>query len=901
MTALSHPNLTTSARLGHPAWRGGLFCVPLLWAAVCSGQAASQTEAPSLRRIIHQFDFDESQEGNFDSLPMHWRKVDGDVFPGFAQGALDLEVGHDAPPSFYLRADGRNVAYWYQGPANTVQPNSEHLIIGFIRPDQLNSARATLSAYYLDRQRLPIADTQVFAELIGPDTEDDPWHQIEIRLPAAPQGAHTIGLTAWLVQAIVWDPRSRPHRHIELPDVEGGAWFDDLTIYRMPSAHLIVEAPGNIFIAPDEPEFQVTAADADAGGMEASLEVRSADGEVVYQAPVPVQTTDHAQPDLIRLAGLQPGLYEATLAITAGPTTTLSRRVRFAQLAPILTPGTGVAEYFGIALKPGTPVEPRTTQAMLAALGTGAVKIPVWGRSVLATAEPGKSSETDELLHELVKARVNLTGVLSAPPAELVESAGSFARSLLDILSDDPAGWRAQLAVVVASYASVFRAWQIGADGDAAVVGNPDLLTALRNVRDEMVPLLTTVDITIPGDAGAAPQGLTLPAEEITVRIGGDIHGDWIPSHLDGYRQLEYPWLSAYVAVGSGAQYARLPFLAEFARRVIRTRHAGVATTYVPQLWHARSTLSGPVTEPSETFIAYRTLIDMLGELTIGPRLSLAPGVEAFAFHDVDESVLVLWDPSAPPQGTIHRLQLGAAHRQIDLWGRVTELTPLEDGWREVSVYAQPTFIDGVDRWLVDFVAGVALEPNQVEVSVLPQAHLIKLTNTGTQPRSGRLVLQTPAHWEVRPSAFAFHLAPYSTHEQSVEIRYGHNEPAGFKRIQAAIEFSSEPRLKLQVPLTVELGIKDVDVWGFALLEGDRLVLRHGITNRSASPLSLRSFATVPGRSRQFRVIASLAPGATTIAEYHFSRADALANRTIRLGLREINGTRTHSIELTAP
>ncbi len=857
--------------------------------------------SPGQRRVIHRFDFDEQAAGNFERLPMHWRRVDAEVFPGFARGEFDLNVGRTGPPAFHLRADGRNVAYWYQGPDTPVQFRSEHLIIGFLRPDRLVNARAALSAYYLDRQRLPMAGTQVFSRLIGGPGDEAQWHEVEIGLAAAPPGAQTVGITAWVVQADVWDPRTRPHRHIEQIDVHGGAWFDDIAVYRMPSASLTTAAPGDVFVAPDDPVLLVTVADADAADMQASLEVRSIEGELVYDTNVAVQPTESAQVSPVRLWGLRPGLYEATLVIKAGDTATQTRSVRFARLAAVQNPGAGVARHFGIALDPGVPLEPRAAQTLLSALRVGAVKIPVWGRSVLADPGSGAASATDELLHELVRSQVQLTGVLSAPPAELVESAGSLARSLLEILSDDPAGWRGQLAAVVAPYASVFRAWQVGADGDRTVIGDAKYPAALANVRDEMVPLITAVDLTVPGDAGRAAAGQTPPAEEITLLVDRDVHDNWIAAYLSDFRDLDYLRVSAYLAAGGGTEYARQPALADFARRVIRARHSDVATIYTPQLWHSRSTSAGITVEPTEAFIAYRTIIDLLSDLTPGPPLNLAPDVEALAFDDVDESVVVLWAPTAPPEGRTHQLQLGSAERQIDLWGRVTRLPPLEDGRREVRVYPQPTFIPGVERWLVDFTATIALDPTEVEISVLPQVHHLRLTNSGTHPRSGRVELVTPEAWEVRPREFAFHLPPASTTEQAIEIRYGHNEAAGPKLMRALIEFASEPRLQLEIPLEIKLGLKDVDVWGFALLEGGRLVLRHGITNRSNETMSFRSQASAPGRSRQFRVIANLAPGATSTEEYRFDRADALTGRTVRLSLRQVDGPRTHSIELAVP
>ena len=875
-----------------------LFCAAPPGAALT---IADENRLPDLRRVVHRFDFDERKLGNYEAIPMHWRQVEGPQFPSFTTAAFDPRVGRRAPPSFHLGADGRNVAYWYAGPATTVRPNSEYLIVGWIRPDRLAHARADLSAYYLDRERLPIGGTQVFSRLIGGETGEQSWRQVEIHLPPAPLAAQTIGLTAWVVQASVWDPQPRPHRHIEPCDIEAGAWFDDITIYRTSSALLSTPTPGNIFIAPETPTLLATVADSDSRGLSAELTVRSACGTLVHQSDVPVQTGRTTRPTRIRLGSVEPGLYWAKLTIRTGDEEALSRHVRFAQLAAPYHRAIGVAGPFGLVLDADKRAGPAAESALLAALSVGAVKVPVWARRPDHALDAGRHHEHDLLLHELVKARVCLTGVLGAPPAGLVESAGQYARQLLEILSDDPEGWRPYLAALAAPYASIFRTWQIGADDDPGVVLNPALPEVLRRVRREMVSLITTVYLGAPADVTVAPGTAALPAEEITVRIAPDIQSRWISSYLAEYRKLPYERVSAYVEIGSGAEYGRLPGLAQFAKRVIRTRHAGVDTVYVPQLWRTRPTLSGTVSEPSEHFIAYRTIIDLLGDLTPGPEVALAENVVAVAFHDAERSVLAIWDPSAPTQGRAYEFQLGSAEYQVDLWGRAIPLGHSSDGHRQVRLYREPVFVDGIERWLIEFASTLEITPGRSEMSLLPRTHTIRLSNAGKRLLAGQVALQTPRNWEVRPRKFGFRLPARSSYEQPVELRFAHNEPAGAKQIRLIIDFETEPSYHLEIPLTLEVGIKDVDVWGFAFLEGDRLVLRHGVTNRSPQPLSFRSFATAPGRSRQFRVIASLAPGQTTTAEYRFENAATLAGRAVRLGLREVDGARQHSIELTAP
>ncbi len=903
-------DMSASSHKSPPAIPGSLvtscagipFAVFLLLCSAAGPAKAQQPEdAGSINRIIHQFDFEETDDGNFDPLPMFWDKVEAPEFPSFALGSFDPKVGHGSPPSFYVHADGRNSAYWYRGPDTTVRPNSEYLVVGYVRADRLSEARASLSAYYIDRQSKPIFGTQSFSTLVGQDQGNNAWSRVEIQLPPAPPEALSVGLTCWVVQPETWDPRTRSHRYIERIDIDAGAWFDDITVYRMPSARLSVSVTGNIFVAPDIPSLHVTVADTDKESLSALLYVRAADGSMVYRNEIEVQTESASEPKSIRLPGLEPGIYQAALEIKTESKIALTRRMTFAQLAPAMNADSGVVRNFGISLQSPGAMEPVATNAMLLALGVGAAKIPVWGAASIYAAAEEEGGGWDMLLHELVKRRVALTGVFSTPPNQLVESAGDYARPLISILSDDPAGWRANLGTVVAPFASVFRTWQIGADGDMGVANDPDFVQALANMRSELIPLITAVYMSAPGSAGMVPGQQILPVEEMTVTVSSDIRDDWIASYLDEYRRLNYQWLSVYVETDSNQQYARLPKLADFSRRLIRIRHSGVKTTYVRQLWRQRRNVFGTVVEPTERFIVYRTIIDQLRDRNPGPELKLHKNVVALPFNDSDDSVIALWDPSAPPQGRVYEFQLGSAHRQVDLWGHIMGLPQGSLGRRKVTVYPTPTFIVGVDRWLTSFIAGVKIDPSSVQPSLVPNTHHIELVNNSKTTLSGSLELESPPGWQVKPKKFSFRLSPDDSMQQAVKIRYANNEPAGIKLLKAVVDFDSQLNMHLEVPLTVELGLEDVDVQGFALLEENRVVLRHRITNRSDKSLNFRSSATVPGRSRQFRVITSLEPGQTTTAEYRFNNSEALAGRTVRLGLDQINGPRKHIIELIVP
>ncbi|MCH7884944.1 MAG: hypothetical protein IIC01_06780 [Planctomycetes bacterium] len=133
------------------------------------------------------------------------------------------------------------------------------------------------------------------------------------------------------------------------------------------------------------------------------------------------------------------------------------------------------------------------------------------------------------------------------------------------------------------------------------------------------------------------------------------------------------------------------------------------------------------------------------------------------------------------------------------------------------------------------------------------------------------------------------------------QARIPHNEPVGLKIILAKVTLD-ETGYYLEIPLEIEVGLSDVEVFGLALVESQKLLLRQTVTNRSADVLSFRATANVPGRQRQYRPIPNLAPGETQTVEYRFSNARDLIGRHVQLSLRELNdGPRVHSLELRVP
>ncbi|MCH7526898.1 MAG: hypothetical protein IID39_05635 [Planctomycetes bacterium] len=869
------------------------------------GSATASTKALDLTgRLVHHFDFDERDQGNLEAIPKFWTRFGGEAFPHYVRGGFDTSIGHDAPPSFHLVAEGRSVAYRYGGEATPVDLRNDFLIVGWIRGDGLVNARAALSAYYVDHKGVPIRETQRFSQLIGGGPNDNGWSRVEILLPGGPEPADTIGLTTWLVQAEVWDQAPKPVRHVVRRDVHAAAWFDDLKVYRLPRLSIEASAPGNVFQSSPSREaalfVQVQDTEPIASELTAKVTIFDVDNRLVRTVEIPIHADDGRPPIRIDLDGLKNGMYRAQLSVFAGDKLLIGRERQFVSVgAPYGRTQSAPVAGFGVVLNPGGRSDPLTDLALLRALNVGAVKIPVWSGQADAPDLTTASADIGTMMYELVRSGVVLTAVLAGPPSEVVQAAGAYPRSLLDLLSSDPSAWREHLARVVVPYSNMFEQWQVGADEQDSIATSERLPEALSQLQAEMAALSTGTKVSIPGSITLAPFALPAQADDMCLKVHHAVLPRFIADHLADYRRARHPASSVYLEPTPVENGNRLSRLRDRCRRLILAFHAGFGTVFVPQPWRTYVTQTEILTEPDEEFVLLHTVIGFLGGTTPGPPIRIAEGVTCLTFQgSQDRTVLALWDDYADAEGRTHVIQLGHATTQYDMWGRPTPLARAQDGRHIVRLYPEPTFITDAENWLLQFRTQLTLTPQRLPFSIATHEHTLHVTNTYGKSVAGRIRLVPPETWGVTPREIKFSLPPGGTLAEPIEIHYGRSEVAGTRVIRAEVDLKSDQQFKVVVPLTLALDLEDVDAWGYSIAEGDHLIVRHGVTNRSEETLNFRSFALAPGRPRQHRLLNSLLPGQTRTLEYRFTNAAALRGRTIRLHLRELSGPRIHNIEL---
>ncbi|RMF74815.1 MAG: hypothetical protein D6744_14135, partial [Planctomycetota bacterium] len=455
-------------------------------AQVDSGTSEPADDDPDRYRLVKRFDFDERKLGNFETTPMYWRRLEGLGLPFFNSGQFDEAVGRDAPPSFRLAVRTGNVAFEYDHYDLTVIPSADYFIEGYVRTAGLAHSRAFMAAYFVDRYGERIAGSERISRLVGGD-EDSGWVRVWFSLQGEFPNAYALRIQCWILHRFVWssDPSPPTIDPIIRQDVDGVAWFDDISVYRLPRARLQFSNPAAVVAPGAEEALLIDVNNASPEGLSAELSITDTSGVLWEEKSLYIEgiaalnhgasnadaargrtNWDRAEQDeatpsrAVRspLPELPPGNYVATLALQAEGRTLLSRRLSFAVL-PRLPRSSVVAFDTGVDLGLWRAGDIRGAIELVRQLGVGAAKIGVPMLGPVDSLEKSRYfAQISELARRLAEYRVDAAAVMMSPPADHDEPRPPPIRELV---SQD-SSWPAMVAPVLAQFGGVFTAWQLG-------------------------------------------------------------------------------------------------------------------------------------------------------------------------------------------------------------------------------------------------------------------------------------------------------------------------------------------------------------------------------------------------------------------------------------------------------
>ncbi len=880
------------------AERADLQAVDLTGAAGRVVQDEPGVVPQQMSRALRTFDFEERSLGNVEDTPMGWVQVLGPGLPEYLKGVFDTTSGRSGRTSFRFDLNGGSVIYRHPAERIRVLEDALYRVEVFARTTPLDNARAVLTAYFADADGLAMESTIRQSQPLSSAADDASWHRLSVEIAADDPRATSLVIELGLLQP---GTRETGSSELRIQDIHGSAWFDDVRVAQIPRVAITTVNPGNLFFKNEPIQLAVRVHDRITTDLAATLQVRDARGQSVYQRSGALQLTPgDARNELvgtIEVPDLPPGWYEVGLTMTSQGQFVDEEVVHFVKFGD--DPKRNFPDpRFGVIAtdlpQPGWAMLPDVLQHV----GAGRVKLSVWSRD--GGVETTQTLAFDQLLERFSQRGVSLTACLSSLPPEVRRNiAGDDWPRLLTASIER---WQPQLAYLVSRHANHLHQWQLLPDDQAdRFVNQPEMRQVYDRVFQEFSQLIGAPDLAMPWPAWfdmdrPAPSSVTLVVPSVVLP-------EQLPLYIADMKQDPHRTVSLSLSLIDREKYGRQQQIRDYAQRFVYALAAGADRVDVPLPMRLIRSGEGFRADPDELLVILRTITTQLSGATFVGKLPLAEGVEAFLFEREGAGLIVAWTRDAGVEAGEVELPLtvGAGAVRTDLWGSSLPLSlAAESRFREsiLKVGPMPVFFSGVDAALMKLRASMKLDNPMVESSFEPHQRVLSLTNTFATPISGSVRLAGPAGWTIGLLNGQFSLNPGETASLPVTIEFPYNSFAGEKTIAADVQIEAREAYRMNVPISLKLGLSDVGLQSFALRSGNEIAVQQMITNYGKSPIDYTAFVMVPGQARQERLITKLLPGRTTLKKYRVPAGTKKKLDTIRSGLREMDGTRVLNEEV---
>jgi hypothetical protein len=855
--------------------------------------ATASLHAQDLDRTLKTIDFEERRLGNPEDLPMHWTKVEGPGMPHYVNGRFTTERARSGKYAFLYELNGGSIVYRYDSRQIPVRAGAHFRVQTFVQTTALAHARARLTAYFVDLDKRPILASMRHSEMYAAKNEDDPWHSLAVEL-TADRAAQGLAIELEVLQPEMYATKTLGKHTIFPQDFRGRVWFDDVTVSQVPQVRMSTNRPGNILIHGQPVSLQVLVNDRSTDDLAAQLVVIDARGNSVYQRSGALDMASAENPGpghkrmRLELPDLPPGWYEASLVMTSR-----GRYVGRHTLAMVLLADDGHGfrpdDRFGVIATDLPFGGWEELPQILPLLSAGRVKLAVWTKQ--GDIQQVDSERFDKLLIALKELSITPTACLVDPPP--MASRRGKSGSWLELLDARGQEWQPQLATMIARHANHLDRWQLGADGSEEFV-RPEMRAVYDRVYSEFAKLVQHPDLAMPWPAWYELEG-RLPVT-VALSVNGSVLPHQLPLYMHEIKKHEGHNLSLTLQLLDRQQYGREVQIRDLAQRVIYALAADANRIDLPLPFSVTGQGDEIEKQPQELFMIVRTLMSTLSGTTYRGKLAIGEGIEAFLFDRGGEGLLAIWDKGNRPGLKQLALNLGEHPRAVDLWGNVTPLlrTSADKTNQKVqlTIGSMPIFLVDIDGVLAQLRASVALDRPLIESSFVPHTRRIRFVNPYRQTISGTLKLKAPSGWTISPATFNFSVNPNETFDREMTLEFPYNSFAGAKTISADFDFQTDHNVHLSVPVTVNLGLSDLGMQTLALRDGRDVVVQQIITNYSDKKIDYTAFAIMQGMSRHERLVTNLAPGRSTIKLYRFVNVPAGANTKVRVGAKELDGTR---------
>lgn len=871
------------------------------------------------QRLVHRFDFEDTDDRgqkigfghtwprhwyvvgrsphtadpNFLRQPLHQQLVDTRGYPTFTDVRFDHKHATSGDFSFYLGLDGGNAAAFLEVGAVPAVPGSDYLLTARVRTEQLVHARGRFTAYFVDRRGMRIDASIRHSQPIRTQGQ---WTTIAVPLVGDYPHAAWIGIEVAVLQPTLDKHNPLGKQQIVLTDVQGQAWFDDISIWQVPHADVRSQSPVNIVRQPDQP--RVVAKVRDYTGRQLLADIRVYD-ETMTQVDGKVFRVGLGAPMRWNWTPTLPGLgwYLVDMTVSdvgAGGMVARSR-------ASMLWLGKQAGDVHGDLNRFTLVAEDLPNDQLgllpdlLDAAGLRRVVVSAWARDTTLDNLDARLELLDNLLGGVLGSGRSVAMSLWPLPAELAGREQVATEDPLEMLQGPQSQWLPYLAPVLMRESQRVRHWQLGTAKEAQSFFMPSLASRTTEIEQQFRELAPRPQLLLPWKIEHSRHTDVSSNLAYAMDVSPGVTPETLDEHVTPWSDaISNVWL--YLREPGADQLAQPARVTDLAQRMVegwRSQPAGLGLVrpWTPGAGRDTTLLPDPLLG------VFTNVAHLLAGRQVLAQLPLGDGLKCYVLDGPAGGMLACWNVKAEPEDATLQMYLGADQPVVvDVWGNRSPME-LEAGKHTITFTQTPTFITGIDPKLALFRASFHVTPELLESTQQPHQRTLRVTNPWPRTISGHFLMLEPEGWRIAPSRHYFSISAGGTLELPIEMQFPVAEVAGPKRLIARFDFTADQRHVVDMATPLEVGLSQVDFNAtIAVEQGSEqgtqdAVLACVITNTSDETMALYVFANLAGHPRQERIIAQLEPGQSVVRRFRFRNVgDKLLTTPVRTGVREANG-----------
>ena len=884
---------------------------------------------------IFDCDFGKGWDNNYDRWPDNWTRAAGIHFPQFIKAEIDnTSVGKEHPnekiSSLTVDLNGGAFAA-YSMPVEASNHYGYQTEVAVLVSD-VKVDHAQVSLQFLDKDQQLIRE--VHSKPIG-DTHGK-WLRIGIG-PVKPNSKEIASVRVCLA-TLPGQPA----------DLSGKIRFADVWIGRLPRLDLRTEQiPGTPGFGIFEMDQEVTV-DCVASGFKSAQPVvqfvlKNIDGEVVRTELVPLKVSQEDVPHKrLGTAKWQPkppraGYYQ----IDASLDNEESLRCRGkTSLAIIESFDWNSDSEFGWSFPHGRgPCSIDQLANLLLRLNSGWVEYPFWyGKST-------SDKEIEELLRfieRLSMSGVKLVGLLCDPPPEVRKSFGNPpSLSAAEVFTADPELWYPSLETVMLRLGPRVPYWLLGSNQDDSFVNQDHLQACLAMVTKTVNQTGVDIMIGIPWSWVAKEPTWNTKKPGVPAFLALTADPPMTAKELEEYSQnflVQTPneesessddtvasnkWQGQLISTQTQSARAtqfqtasnetvQLPYrvflqpldaeyyppkvrAADLVQRMLAAKQGGASAILMSDPFSKNSGMINEDGSPDVLLLPWRTTTLNFGGSSYLGSIQLPKGSHNRLFSRGTDVVMAVWS-DLPCEECLF---LGEDVKIIDIWGRSRK--PHMDGNKQViPVDSTPIFVTGLNP-MVTMVRMSVRFANTKLPAVLNREYDNQLVFKNVFPGgiTGKVRLQMPEGWEVRPKSISIQLVQDEMLEEPLNIRIPFGALAGKNLVRIDFEVGNRKVYRFSAYRTLQVGSDDLWMEFFPVFDPQgNLTIIQRFVNQTNESVSFRCQLAVPDRQWSESQIVGAGRGAYE-TKHFFPNAKDLIGKTVRVRAVENNGLQTLNYKFT--